>query len=359
MREATRRLLELGVVGGVIVLPVVTILHTMLGRGSGEGEQTAITQDAVQPAPSATPARPEPSIAGTDDQHEAIGVLYGKGAVAVDKLAVDKGYVYRGGEHIKTDANASGILQLGKNGAMLICPNSQMNVQKDGDAYQLNIDKGQVRFVFPQESTFQVNMKNKAVLIPAKGNQDKPSLSYAAEVSDYKDSGTVVCNLSGQISADKITDSGKQIVMQTAEVYRFGIPDKNRNNPDKQDWELIGKFKIPSDQFRLITAGSTGSDLLGNASQLCECARVYEEAYTRHVKPVQVATPIEESKPEITETEEPVIAETPSPEPVPIPEVEVTPPDDDTLAAFDPPVVLPEPWQPPPYFNPRPPASPH
>jgi hypothetical protein len=151
------------------------------GKGASAGEA---------PKPGVTPSA-APVLAG---------VLYTRGTAQVDwngeKISVvDGSYAYLGGEVVSTGPSDMGVLRLGGDDRVYMCPDSSMSVSREQGTYRIKISRGGGRFAFAAGTDYRIEA-NQGVLTPGADVARQP---IVLEVSVFQDHpGGVVCGFSSR-----------------------------------------------------------------------------------------------------------------------------------------------------------------
>jgi hypothetical protein len=125
VRRLKQTLVSAALLAAVLTAPVALAAY-MIDAATTAGLEYLAAATTTEPVtPAAPPATPL-----------VIGQLYTTGPAQVDWNGVripveDSSYAYAGGELISTPPGAMGILRLGDNGTVFICPGSQVRLSRE------------------------------------------------------------------------------------------------------------------------------------------------------------------------------------------------------------------------------------
>jgi hypothetical protein len=130
-------------------------------------------------------------------------VLYTRGTATVSWNGVqipvkDGSYAYVGGESVRMQPDAMGVLRLPDGSGVVLCPGASASLSRDSTGgYELVVDQGSARFTFASKARFSV-LANGTVVEPAPGREPDGG-PVEGEVSARSDGGCLVCELESRI----------------------------------------------------------------------------------------------------------------------------------------------------------------
>lgn len=277
MRRVTKRFRELSMTLALLVLSLLgpaALAAFVLTRDPGPPGVVLAALDATTPTTAAGPAATTPA-GGTG------GILYTRGTAMVNwngvNIPVANGsYAYRGGELISTASNAMGMLDLGNDNRIYICPGSRVSLARDAaGAYQLYVGEGTSRYVFGPETAFDVRA-NRGLVTPRAGAAGGP---VVGEISVFQDHpGGVVCSFDNTVDVAGFGpgDGGEPIALGS--VGAGEIVDLSRALRDERAATgspvIMSPIPMPAEVRGWLTRNAGPS---GNGSfigYLCRCEQL-------------------------------------------------------------------------------------
>jgi hypothetical protein len=206
MSNARDTLLTVSLLALVLSGPAAVAAYVL----AGEQADLPLILAAVESPDAPTPSR-APLLAG---------VLYTRGTPRVDWNGVeipvsDGSYAYLGGEEVSSGDSDMGVLQLGQDNRVYMCPGSRMSVTRDVDGvYQIVISAGTGRFAFAPGTKFRIQ-SNQVVYSSPAGGSAQPTVVEIAAFHDHP--GGVGCGFGGSLNvAGYPPKGGEPIALGTA-----------------------------------------------------------------------------------------------------------------------------------------------